>query len=70
MKRILNSLIPAALIISGIFTGCSKDNPTPEPIPEPEPTVPTIVWSANPTFEEYPLSDDMDVNIKVTAPEG
>ncbi len=75
MKRILNSLIPAALLISGILVGCSKDNPTPDPDPTPDPTptygaAPTLTWAANPNFDDTYLAETMDVNLVVTAAEG
>lgn len=38
-------------------------------IPE-SPNLPSLVWPANPSFAEYPLADEMDVEMTITAPEG
>ena len=43
------------------------DNPTVDPQPS---TAPTMSWDANPNFAPMTITDPMDVNITITAPEG
>ena len=49
----------------------SQPDPTPTPDPEePEvdPNAPSLVWESNPTFAMIPLKQEMDVNVKILAP--
>ena len=49
----------------------SQPDPTPTPDPEePEvdPNAPSLEWKGNPTFAMLPLKREMDVNVKILAP--
>ena len=47
------------------------DDPADDPTVDPQPsTAPTMTWDANPEFNETPITDEMDVNIVIKAPEG
>lgn len=47
--------------------GDSGEDPGDDPQPS---TAPAMTWDANPEFASTPITDPMDVNITITAPEG
>lgn len=68
MKRILTLLAAAATAIACVLSGCSKQDKDDKK--DTVDTAPTITWEANPDFEPMYLSNVMDVDLLVTAPEG